>query len=130
MIVTRTLRLFITYIKENSNSGELYIGRASGQVNGIDEEAADKIRKRRNNNHHRNKDNFGKAVIDRISTDYNAIRGREDMMIRRTKELGISGNKYNGISIRNKKRQVYLNAAINLFGDIVLGLIMYNWVFQ
>lgn len=127
MIVTRSLRLFITYIKENSGSGELYIGRASCLVNNIDEEAADKIRKKRNNHHHRNKDKFGEAVIDRISTNYDAIRGREDMMIRRTKELGISGNKYNGISNRNRKRQKYINAAIDLFGDIAFGLIMYRW---
>ena len=127
MIVTHSLRLFITYIKENTESGELYIGRSSGKVNGIDEEAADKIRKKRNNSHHRNKDNFGEAVIDRISTNYNAIRGREDMMIRRTKELGISGNKYNGISNRNKKRRMYLNTAINLFGDITLGVAFYQW---
>jgi len=128
MIVTHSLRLFITYIKENSESGEIYIGRASGLVNNTGEEAADKIRKKRNSSHHRNKDNFGEAVIDRISTDYNAIRGREDMMIRRTKELGISGNKYNGISRRNKKRMKYINAAIDLFGDIALGLMLYNWV--
>ena len=33
MIVTRTIRLFITYLKENSETGEIYAGRASGLVN-------------------------------------------------------------------------------------------------
>lgn len=89
---------------------------------------SDIIRKKRDSSHQRNKEGFGESVIDRVSTNSDAIRGREDMMIRKTKELGISGNKYNGISDRNKKRQQYINAAIDLFGDITLGLMFYNFL--
>lgn len=35
MIITRSIRLFITYIKENTKTGELYVGRAGGLVDEI-----------------------------------------------------------------------------------------------
>jgi len=126
MIVTRGIRLFITYIKENSKTGELYVGRASGLVDNANNEAADIVRKKRDSSHHRNKNGFGESVIDRISTNSDAIRGREDLLIRKAKELGISGNKYMGISKRNKKKKQYINAAIDLFGDILFGLMFYQ----
>ena len=51
------------------------------------------------------------------------------MLIRELKKQGVSGNTYNGISDRNKKRKQYINAAIDLFGDTVFGLLIYNWIF-
>ncbi len=72
MIVTHSIRLFIIYIKENIKTEKLYVGRASGLVDEINEEAANKVRKKRDGSHHRNKDGYGEAVIDRISTDYEA----------------------------------------------------------
>ena len=127
MIVTHTLRrLYITYVKKNEETGKLYFGRASGLVEKIDSKSVNKIKRRRDSSHHKNKESFGQSEIDKISTAYNATKGREDMLIRKAKKEGFSGNKNNGISKRNKKREQYLNAAIDLFGDVLLGLLIYN----
>ncbi len=129
MILTRSIRLFITYVKENNKTGEVYIGRASGLVNEVNTDAANLVRKKRDSSHQKNKEGFSESVIENFTTNSDAIRGREDLLIREAKKHGISGNKYNGISNRNKKRQQYLNAAIDLFGDTLFGLIIYNWIF-
>ena len=127
MIVTRGVRLFITYYKENKKAGKVYFGRASALVDGLNLKNANYVKKRRDSSHQKNKEGYAGADIDKISTNYDAIRGREDMLIRKAKENEISGNKNNGISKRNKKREQYLNAAIDLFGDVLLGLLIYSF---
>lgn len=128
MIITG-FRLFLTYVKENKKTGKIYIGRASGIIKEISKEEVDRIRKKRDSSHQKNKEGFGVSAIDETTTSYDAIRGREDQLIREFKELGISGNNYNGISKRNKKRKQYINAAIAAFGDVVLTLgMIYNFM--
>ena len=59
------------------------------------------------------------AQLDQTSTNYNAIRGREQMLIDANGHAqsvgGTSGNAINGIG---PKKEIYINAAKELFGEI------------
>ncbi|MEM7183195.1 MAG: hypothetical protein AAF518_19950 [Spirochaetota bacterium] len=116
-------RIFLTYTKKNTNTGEVYSGRASGT------NTARNILLKRDSSHHKNKDNFGNAKIDKVATDGNAIRGREQLLIEKyggaKSNGGSSGNQNNGISYRNKQKKIYIQAAIKLFGTIVLVILVY-----
>lgn len=65
---------------------------------------------------------FEPAVLDRSSSNSQAIRGREQMLIDYHRGAqstgGNSGNAINGISSNNKNRDNYINAARGEFGDI------------
>ena len=69
-----------------------------------------------------NNKGFDPAVLDKSSTNYNAIRGREQMLIEKNggakKTGGTSGNAINGIDKNNKKKSIYINSAIEEFGGI------------
>lgn len=70
---------------------------------------------KRDAKHHMNKKGYGPAILDKSSTNKNAIRGREQQLIdyyggARSKG-GTSGNKINGISDKNPKKKRYLNEA-------------------
>ena len=64
----------------------------------------------------------GPAVLDKTSSDYNAIRGREQLLFEKyggaKSTGGTSGNAINGIGKNTKKKSIYNNAAIDEFGDI------------
>ena len=100
------------YTKSNPETGEVYSGRTSGYGSAVDNG------KKRDLNHHMNDKGVGPAKFD--ETDYNAIRGREQMLIEangKAKSVGgTSGNAINGIGPNNKNRDKYLNAAKDAFG--------------
>ncbi len=121
--------LFITYYKYNIKTKRYYFGKTSGLVENIDAESIVKIVKKRDKYHHRNGDGFGDAVVDKYSTESDAIRGREQIMIEHTKSTDENGNIYNGISPRNPKRAKYIAAAIRVFGDMAFSGWMYSLVF-
>jgi hypothetical protein len=79
-----------------------------------------KVLKRRDNSHEKNEDGFGEAEIDKFSTNAQAIRGREQQLIDYSRKQGNSANLINGISQRNKKRKIYLVAAIETFGELLM----------
>ncbi len=114
------IQIFISYLKKNSKTGKVYSGKTSGWVSELNEKTARNVLDKRDKNHHKNKDDFGKAQVDKVSTDSDAIRGREQMLIDSAKEKGICGNTYNSISLRNKKRKKYLEAAVIVFGTIAM----------
>lgn len=66
--------------------------------------------RKRDVNHYMNAKGFGPAVLDRTSYNYQAIRGREQMLIDYhggAKSMGgISGNAINGIGLNNKNRGI------------------------
>ena len=109
-------KTYQTYTKYNPTTGEIYSGRTSGMGTAIDNVA------KRDANHHMNAKGFGPAILDKSSSDYNAIRGREQMLIVKNggaKSVGgTSGNAINGIGATNKKKDIYINAARGEFGDI------------
>lgn len=114
------ITIFITYLKYKIGSNEIYSGRASGKVEKITTKSVTRILRRRDSGHHKNKDGYGKAVLDKYSTKKEAIRGREQILIEHNEVQGVSGNEINGISKRNKKRKIYLAAAIETFGEILM----------
>ncbi|MEM7179499.1 MAG: hypothetical protein AAF518_01195 [Spirochaetota bacterium] len=115
-------RIFLTYTKENKNTGQVYSGRASGK------EDPKKILTKRDSSHHIDKASFADAELDQISTNKDAIRGREQMLIDSLggaqSEGGTSANKINSISPRNKNKDKYMEAAMKFFGAISTGFIV------
>ncbi|MGL5694612.1 MAG: polymorphic toxin-type HINT domain-containing protein, partial [Peptostreptococcaceae bacterium] len=107
-------KTYQTYTKTNNKTGEVYSGRTSGKGT-----PSENVRKR-DTKHHMSKKGFGSAVLDKSSTNKNAIRGREQQLIDRyggAKSMGgTSGNAVNGISKKNKKKQIYLDASRKEFG--------------
>ncbi|MBP6740219.1 MAG: hypothetical protein KA146_09510 [Leptospiraceae bacterium] len=119
-------RLYLTYIKPNQDTGQVYSGKASGldDESLTQEELADKILNKRDSSHHKNEDGFDRAILDVVSYDADAVRGREQDLIEyyggAQSEGGDSGNFLNGISKRNKKRNEYREASKKLFGKIMI----------
>ena len=109
-------KTYQTYTKKNPVTGEVYSGRTSGYGT-----PAENVR-RRDANHHMNEKGYLPAQLDQTSTNYNAIRGREQMLIDANGHAqsvgGTSGNAINGIGPNNKKKEIYINAAKELFGEI------------
>ena len=110
----RKVKTYQTYTKTNPQTGKVYSGRTSGYGN-----PAENVR-RRDANHHMNRKGFGPAVLDKSSTNYNSIRGREQLLIEKNGGAkstgGTSGNAINGIGKNNKKKSIYINSAIEEFG--------------
>jgi RHS repeat-associated protein len=111
---SNSTKTYQTYTKTNPTTGEIYSGRTSGRGTPLENLL------RRDRNHHRNKDGFGPAVLDKSSTNPAAIRGKEQQNIERyggAKSVGgTSGNKINSVSPANDKINKYLNEAIKEFG--------------
>lgn len=111
-----TSKTYQTYTKTNPTTGEVYSGRTSGTGSPLENIA------NRDANHHMNEKGFGPAQLDRTSDNYQAIRGREQMLIDyfggAKSGGGSSGNAINGISPNNKNINEYIEAAKGVFGDI------------
>jgi len=93
---------------------EVYSGRTSGT--GTPEQNV----ANRDVGHHKTKEGFGVAELDRSSSNSEPIRGREQQLIDKNggaKSMkGTSGNAINGISPKNKKGPDYIKAAEKEFG--------------
>jgi hypothetical protein len=105
-------KTYQTYTKTNPETGEVYSGRTSGT--GTAEENV----KRRDSSHHRSKEGFGPAALDKSSTNADAIKGREQMLHEHYKMQGRSGNLRNPVGPGNPKASSFLEAAKKLFGRI------------
>ena len=92
-----------------------YIGRTSGTGTPLQN-----VNARDSKDHHMNAEGFGPAVLDKSSTDKNAIRGREQHQIDANggarSRGGTSSNAIDGIAQSNANRQGYLDAAEKEFG--------------
>lgn len=98
------------YEKVNSVTGQVYVGRTSGLKS---PELNVKIR---DYNHHMTDKGFGAAELKYSSSQYDAIRGQEQMSIDRYRTQGVSGNSINGISPKNSNLGRYFSAALKAFG--------------
>ncbi|TAD98649.1 MAG: hypothetical protein EAZ97_10575 [Bacteroidetes bacterium] len=115
------ITVFVSYIKENLQTGERYVGRTSGEIENFSFENIFKILRKRDSNHAElNEKGFEATELDQQSENYPAIRGREQQLIEYYQKQGNCANKINGISKRNKKLKFYLAAAIETFGEIFL----------
>jgi RHS repeat-associated protein len=106
-------KTYQTYTKTNPETGEVYSGRTSGTGTPKENLAA------RDGGHHRNKDGFGAAKLDKSSTNSDAIKGREQMLHEEFAKQGRSGNLRNPVGPRNPNRSKYIEAAKTLFGRLV-----------
>lgn len=108
--INQQKRIYITYTKKHKISGEIYTGRTSGF--GDPEEI---IRKRDACHHMDLHDLMTDAKIDVYSTNYAAIRGREEIMIQRHGGPqhfgGTSGNYRSGVGDNNKQKGYYIRTA-------------------
>ena len=105
-------RTFQTYVKVNSDTGEVYAGRTSGFGTPLENIAA------RDASHAYNDLGFGPAQLDQSSASYGAIRGREQQLIDYFDQLGVSANKINGISPLNPNFDWYMQSATQEFGGV------------
>ncbi|PQP81653.1 hypothetical protein C0Q44_18300 [Paenibacillus sp. PCH8] len=70
-----TTKTYQTYTKTHPKTGKVYTGRTSGRKTPLENVTA------RDRFHHMNKQGYGRAFIDKSSSNKNAIRGREQQMI-------------------------------------------------
>lgn len=110
-------KIYSTYTKTNPDTGQVCTGRVSGTGTPEENVAA------RDRSHHKTKEGFGPAKLDVSSTDYAAIRGREEQKIVHhggaRKRGGSSGNAIGGVSANNGERKRYIDAAVKAFGDLM-----------
>ena len=102
-----------TYTKMNPKTGEVYSGRTSGNKNPYANVS------KRDQNHYMNRKGFKTAVLDKSSSNPNAIRGREQFLIDKyggaKSQGGTSGNSINGISPFNPKKTFYQEEMHKIF---------------
>ena len=108
-------RTYQTYTKANPATGEVYAGRTSGFGTPKQNVLA------RDASHHKTDEGFRVAILDRSSSNPDAIRGREQQLIDLNggaqRSGGTSGNAINAIALDNPKRDRYLDAATQEFGS-------------
>jgi hypothetical protein len=125
------IRLFVTYIKKHPFTKEKYAGMASGEVEEVDEDSAREVLKRREAApHHKNKDGFLEAELDIFTTDYDAARGREQMLKEAFEQKGTGTKQNNPVGPRNKKKPLYMNKAFTTFGDILISILILFYYFN
>ncbi len=107
-------KIHVLYGKPGQNGVPDYIGRTSGKVDSLNEKEIKPIIKNRDRNHHMNEKGFGKAKQIEVSTEYDVIRGLEQLYIDKLGGAqsmgGTSSNAINSISKTNPKREQYLDA--------------------
>ena len=122
-------RLYIIYTKTNRQTGNVYVGRASGLVSAISEKMVEWIRRRRENApHHKNKEGFQQAVTVNFTTDYEAARGYEQLLYEKFNKEGKSAAQNAPVSDRNPKKSAYIKAALALFGDVLLVALLMKFI--
>ena len=114
--------VYVTYTKTNLSTGKVYSGRTSITVPGNTSLRAAGLAAlaRRDQGHHVR--GYGPAMMDKVSENAPAIRGREQQLIDfhggAQSVGGTSGNRINGISDYNLARSFYMWAANNEFGNL------------
>jgi RHS repeat-associated protein len=119
---------YMTYTRTNSDSSQVYSGRTSGWVDrgGPVSDDVDRALDRRVAGDDRHAAltaaGFGPPIPDRISEDYNAIRGREqqliDTFLGAQSVGGYSANAINGVRDFNPSRPDYMQASVDAFGSL------------
>jgi RHS repeat-associated protein len=112
--------VYVTYTRTNPATGQVYSGRTSGYA---DEPISAILNRRAAGQPLLNAEGFQKPVVDVVSTNSGAIRGREQQLIDFNGGAqsvgGTSRNKINGISDwTNLNRPFYINESISEFGAL------------
>jgi len=119
---------YVTYTKTKvlaDGTVSVYSGRTSGTYTGIAptaKEAQDAVNRRDAGHDILRKEKYAPAVLDKYSTNYDAIRGREQQQIDRNggaqSEGGTSRNKIRAVRRNNPNRRNYEAAATRAFGKL------------
>ncbi|WP_238527289.1 DUF6531 domain-containing protein [Methylomonas methanica] len=111
--------VYVTYTRTNPVTGSVYSGRTSGFA---DETAQQILNRRAAGQPLLNSEGFSKPVLDAVSTDRSAIRGREQQLIDyyggAQSVGGTARNKINGVADLNVFRPDYINESIQQFGAL------------
>jgi len=102
---------FQSYTKREIDDRDFYVGITSGTRPNEENVARRDARKYPSPNYH-------PAQLDKSSSRYSAIRGREQNLIDHFRRLGMSSNKRNSIWPKNKLRNYYLRNADEEFGRV------------
>ncbi|MBZ9731319.1 RHS repeat-associated core domain-containing protein [Salegentibacter sp. JZCK2] len=109
----KTYQTYTKKAKDPSKNGD-YSGRTSGT------DTPRKNIENRDKSHHMN-DTHGPATLDKSSANKDAIRGREHQNIQNNggaqSKGGTSGNRIEGVSDKNPKKQQYIDAAKKEFDN-------------
>jgi hypothetical protein len=109
--------LYATYTRTNPITGLIYSGRTSGYGN-----PNDLVQARGMQQTLLNAEGFAKPVLDSFSTNYNAIRGREQQLIDFNGGArsvgGTTRNIINGVSDLNPLRPYYIYESTKSFGPL------------
>ena len=108
---------YITYTRTNPSTGDIYSGRSGG----YGEPEAIALR-RAAGQPLLNQEGFAPPVVDAVSTDKAAIRGREQQLIDyfggAQSVGGSTRNKINGVADFNPFRDIYIQQSIQQFGSL------------
>ena len=116
-------KIHVVYGKPGPGKEPDYIGRTRGDVpdEGYTPKDVKRILETRDRNHHMNAKGFGRAVDIGASENPHAVRGLEQIQIEEQggaqSQGGTSSNAINGIAAKNPKRDAYLDAAKQEFGE-------------
>ena len=112
-------KVHIVYTKKPVDPSKgTYTGRTSGKGDIKSQQDLDKILRKRDRNHHMNKEGYRPAEVESKTTSAPAARGQEQINIDKMggaqSSGGTSGNKINGISPKNPKAATYFEAAVDV----------------
>jgi RHS repeat-associated protein len=109
-------KTYTTYTRAKTD-GTVYSGRTSGKA-----DAGKQVSSRTSQPDHqaKTKEGYGPAVVDKNSSNSDAIRGREQELIQQNggaqSQGGTSGNVINGVSPNNSNKPIYEQACAKEFG--------------
>lgn len=110
-VTNKTGKKYVTYTADDlDNPGKIYTGRCSGTCDMTPQQILDK----RKAGHHRN---LGDLQLDQVTDSYPAIRGREQQVLESLREQGLATDQINGVGPRNKRKDLYMEAAKKTFGE-------------
>ena len=112
-------QVYVTYERTNPSTGQVYSGRTRGYA----DEPIDTILNRRSAGQPLlNSEGFNKPVVDAVSTNFDAIRGREQQLIDLNGGAqsvgGTARNMINGVADFNLFRGYYINQSLSEFGPL------------
>jgi RHS repeat-associated protein len=111
--------VYVTYTRTNPVTNDVYSGRTSGFA---DETVQQILNRRAAGQPLLNSEGFSAPVLDQVSTDSGAIRGREQQLIDYNGGAqsvgGDARNKINGVADFNINRPSYINRSIDQFGPL------------
>jgi hypothetical protein len=111
--------VYVTYTRLNDATGEIYSGRTSGYA---DEAISTILARRMAGQPILNGQGFDPPTLDRVTNEYEAVRGREQQLIDyhggARSVGGTARNMINGVADLNPRRPDYMAAALANFGPL------------